>query len=83
MIIPEIRLIQSRFFSVNLGLSFPAKNTLIKSDTKTKPRQVPKTINLYCSGFGVSSALVLIAAVQANQNKNTLGLRVFIKKPEK
>jgi hypothetical protein len=47
MIIPEKRLIQRRFFSVNLGLNFPAKNTLIKSDNNTNPRQVPNTTSLY------------------------------------
>jgi hypothetical protein len=47
IIIPEIRLIQTRFFSINLGLSLPAKNTFVKSDSSTNPRQVPKTTNLY------------------------------------
>jgi hypothetical protein len=71
------------FCRVSLGRSLPANATFIKSDNNTNNKQVPNTKILYISGLSVSSAFALIAAVHANQNKNTLGFKVFIKKPDK
>lgn len=77
--IAEALFIQIKLFSVNLGLKEPAKTTFNKSDNKTNIRQVLKTISLYRIGLELSSAVAPIAAVQANQNKKTLGFKVFIK----
>ncbi len=77
--IPDALLIQIKLFSVSLGLKEPAKTTFNKSDTNTNTRQVLKTMILYLRGLVLSSALAPIAAVQANQNKKTLGFKVFIK----
>ena len=77
--IPEILFMIIVFLSVSLGRNLLARATFNISEKSTNNKQVPKTTNLYMSGLFVSAAEEDIAAVQANQNKNTLGFNVFIK----